>query len=77
VNNTIAATEFKKISAPPAPGEREEIASDKGLRVSDKGFLNTAVISSDITYIDGEAGGKISEPLPLAIKYLQCLSASL
>lgn len=41
-----------------APGEREENETDKGLRVADKGFLNTAVIRSEITFIDGEAGGE-------------------
>lgn len=41
-----------------APGEREENETEKGLRVADKGFLNTAVIRSEITYIDGEAGGE-------------------
>ncbi|KAJ7126892.1 peroxysomal citrate synthase [Mycena epipterygia] len=56
VDNSIPATEFKKISAPRAPGEREENETEKGLRVSDKGFLNTAVLRSEITYIDGEAG---------------------
>lgn len=25
----------------------------------DRGYLNTAVIQSEITYIDGEAGGKL------------------
>ena len=40
-----------------APGEREENQTDKGLRVVDKGFLNTAVIRSEITYIDGDTGG--------------------
>ncbi len=39
------------------PGEREENETEKGLRVQDKGFLNTAVIRSEITYIDGDAGG--------------------
>ena len=41
------------------PGEREENETEKGLRVADKGFLNTAVIRSEITYIDGEAGGEL------------------
>lgn len=44
------------MKAPIASGEREENETDKGLRVADKGFLNTAVIQSQITYIDGEAG---------------------
>ncbi|KAJ6609233.1 peroxysomal citrate synthase [Mycena sp. CBHHK59/15] len=56
VDNTISATDFKAISAPSALGEREENETEKGLRVSDKGFLNTAVLRSEITYIDGEAG---------------------
>ncbi|KAJ7104056.1 peroxysomal citrate synthase [Mycena belliarum] len=56
VDNSIAATDFKAIAAPSAPGEREENETSKGLRVADKGFLNTAVLRSEITYIDGEAG---------------------
>ncbi|EEB92373.1 hypothetical protein MPER_09128 [Moniliophthora perniciosa FA553] len=56
-DNTVAATAFKAISAPRLNGEREENETEKGLRVSDKGFLNTAVLRSEITYIDGEAGG--------------------
>lgn len=55
-DNTISATAFKVLAAAPKPGEREENETEKGLRVSDKGFLNTAVIQSQITYIDGEAG---------------------
>lgn len=57
VDNTVSATAFKAISAPRKPGEREENETEKGLRVADKGFLNTAVIQSQITYIDGDAGG--------------------
>ncbi|KAF9048618.1 peroxysomal citrate synthase [Panaeolus papilionaceus] len=55
-DNSISATAFKDMKAPSAPGEREENETEKGLRVADKGFLNTAVIRSEITYIDGEAG---------------------
>ena len=44
-------------------GEREENETEKGLRVADKGFLNTAVIRSEITYIDGDAGGDESTSL--------------
>ena len=43
-----------------APDEREENETERGLRVADKGFLNTAVMRSEITYIDGEAGGEFS-----------------
>ena len=53
----MQATAFKAIAAPPKPGEREENETQKGLRIADKGFLNTAVITSEITYIDGDAGG--------------------
>lgn len=56
-DNAIPATAFKALKAPRKPGEREENETEKGLRVQDKGFLNTAVMSSTITYIDGEAGG--------------------
>lgn len=56
-NNSIPATAFKAIQAPRVPGEREENETEKGLRVSDRGFLNTAVIQSEITHIDGDAGG--------------------
>ncbi|KAI9512062.1 peroxysomal citrate synthase [Russula earlei] len=55
-DNAVSATAFKAISAPLRPGERAENETPKGLRVSDRGFLNTAVIQSEITYIDGEAG---------------------
>lgn len=58
MDNSISATAFKNMKAPFTPGEREENETDKGLRVADKGFLNTAVMRSEITYIDGEAGGK-------------------
>lgn len=56
LNNTVSATAFKSIAAPKKPGERDENETTRGLRVSDKGFLNTAVIQSEITYIDGDAG---------------------
>src|SRR6266403_562228 len=55
-DNTVSAAAFTAIAAPLRPGERAENETPKGLRVSDKGFLNTAVIQSQITYINGEAG---------------------
>ncbi|OJT07446.1 Citrate synthase [Trametes pubescens] len=55
-DNAIPATAFKSMAAPKKVGEREENETEKGLRVQDKGFLNTAVINSEITYIDGDAG---------------------
>ncbi|KAH8092652.1 peroxysomal citrate synthase [Cristinia sonorae] len=56
VDNAVSATAFKDIKAPRKPNERVENETEKGLRVQDKGFLNTAVMQSTITYIDGEAG---------------------
>ncbi|KAJ7067036.1 peroxysomal citrate synthase [Mycena amicta] len=56
VDNSVSAVDFKQIKAPKVPGEREENETEKGLRVSDKGFLNTAVLRSQITYIDGDTG---------------------
>ena len=58
-HNTIYASAFKDIKAARGSNDREEDGVEKGLRVSDKGFLNTAVITSEITYIDGEAGGML------------------
>lgn len=57
-NNTVPAIAFKEIAAPRKEGEREENETERGLRVADKGFMNTAVITSEITYIDGDAGSK-------------------
>lgn len=54
----MPAAAFKNIVAPRQPGERSENETERGLRVVDKGFLNTAVITSQITYIDGEAGSE-------------------
>jgi len=53
-DNSINATAFKQMKA--APGSREEDETEGGLRVYDPSFQNTAVISSRITYINGEAG---------------------
>ena len=58
-DNAVSATAFKDIKSAAKPGERPENETEKGLRVLDKGFLNTAVMQSQITYIDGEAGGEL------------------
>lgn len=55
-NNAIPATAFKALKAPFAPGERKENDTEGGVRVFDPGFMNTAVLESKITYIDGENG---------------------
>ena len=54
VDNSVSASAFKQAKAPTKDGERKENESEGGLRVFDPGFQNTAVISSRITYIDGE-----------------------
>lgn len=37
-------------------GGREEDEIEGGLRIYDPGYMNTAVVQSRITYIDGERG---------------------
>ena len=56
-DNSVPATAFKAIAASRKENEREENETEKGLRISDKGYLNTAVLRSEITFIDGDAGG--------------------
>lgn len=49
-DSAIAASAFKDIVHERENGEKQ------GLRVTDRGFLNTAVIQSSITFIDGDKG---------------------
>lgn len=54
-HNSIEAIRFKEIRAP----REKDHPSDKvegGLRVVDHGFQNTAVMASQITYVDGIEG---------------------
>ncbi|KIK36684.1 hypothetical protein CY34DRAFT_16232 [Suillus luteus UH-Slu-Lm8-n1] len=55
-NNSIPANFFKGIRAAAGPNDRPEDETERGLRVANRGFLNTAVIESHITYIDGDNG---------------------
>ncbi|GAA5908866.1 uncharacterized protein JCM6883_004192 [Sporobolomyces salmoneus] len=57
-NNSIPATAFKKLEKPKSENgsEREEDEIEAGLRVFDPGFMNTAVIQSRISFIDGTKG---------------------
>ncbi|GAA5924664.1 uncharacterized protein JCM15063_005702 [Sporobolomyces koalae] len=56
-NNSIPATAFKQLSKKQAgEGERAEDEIEAGLRVFDPGFMNTAVIQSRISFIDGTRG---------------------
>ncbi|KAI1828212.1 citrate synthase-like protein [Xylaria intraflava] len=54
-NNSILASDFKKIKA--APGnDRQEDETEQGLRLYDPAYMNTAVVQSKITYINGQEG---------------------
>jgi citrate synthase len=52
-HNSILATDIKKIKA---NGDRPEDETEQGLRVYDPAYMNTAVIQSRITYINGQEG---------------------
>lgn len=54
-HNSIPATEFKKIKAE-AGNDRPEDETNQGLRVYDPAYMNTAVVQSKITYINGQDG---------------------
>jgi citrate synthase len=76
-HNSITAPFFKSIRAPSGPKDRPEDESERGLRVFDRGFLNTAVIESSITYIDGDNGilryrGYPIEQLASQSSFLEC-----
>lgn len=61
-HNSIKAVDFKKVSCRRRPtfgaehADREEDETEGGLRVHDPGFMNTTVIESRITYINGTDG---------------------
>ncbi|KAL7267351.1 hypothetical protein RUND412_010069 [Rhizina undulata] len=66
-NNSIPATAFKALKVA-APGKADEIDTDdsgNGIRVFDPAFLNTAAISSKITFIDGEKGFLMHRGYPI------------
>ncbi|KAI1865128.1 hypothetical protein JX265_008175 [Neoarthrinium moseri] len=52
-HNSVLATDIKKIKA---EGGRKEDETEQGLRVFDPAYMNTAVIESRITYINGLEG---------------------
>ncbi|KAI0444634.1 citrate synthase-like protein [Xylaria telfairii] len=54
-NNSILATDFKKIKAEPG-NDRKEDETEQGLRLYDPAYMNTAVVQSKITYINGQEG---------------------
>ena len=57
-HNSVQATDIKKITATPgqAPEDRAEDETTQGLRVYDPAYMNTAVVQSKITYINGQEG---------------------
>lgn len=55
-HNAILATDFKKIAASPQPNDRAEDETTQGLRVFDPAYMNTAVVESKISYINGQEG---------------------
>ncbi|GAA6064124.1 hypothetical protein JCM10212_006763 [Sporobolomyces blumeae] len=56
-HNAIASTAFKKLNKDkPGFGDRAEDEVEAGIRVYDPGFMNTAVIKSKISFIDGGKG---------------------
>jgi citrate synthase len=54
-NNSVRATDFKKIKAQPG-NDRKEDEIEQGLRLYDPAYMNTAVVESKITYINGQDG---------------------
>ncbi|KAI0405658.1 citrate synthase-like protein [Xylaria palmicola] len=54
-HNAILATDLKKITAEPGH-DRKEDETEQGLRLYDPAYMNTAVVQSSITYINGQDG---------------------
>ncbi|KAJ3562033.1 hypothetical protein NPX13_g8719 [Xylaria arbuscula] len=54
-NNAIQATDFKKIKDQQG-SDRKEDETEQGLRLYDPAYMNTAVVQSKITYINGQEG---------------------
>ncbi|KAI5819933.1 citrate synthase-like protein [Pyronema omphalodes] len=66
-NNSIPATAFKALKTVPALSGDSIDTDDtsNGLRVFDPAFLNTAAISSKITFIDGDRGFLMHRGYPI------------
>ena len=54
-NNSVLATDIKNIKAQ-SQRDRPEDETNQGLRVYDPAYMNTAVVQSKITYINGQEG---------------------
>ncbi|KAF3226614.1 hypothetical protein TWF106_000354 [Orbilia oligospora] len=67
-HNSIPATAFKSLVASQDsrnPSHRDEDDFAAGLRIYDPAFMNTAALSSKITYIDGEKGTLMHRGYPI------------
>lgn len=66
-HNSIPATALKTLKLPPSPESKELDLDDtaNGIRVYDPAFLNTAAISSKITFIDGDRGFLMHRGYPI------------
>ena len=53
--NTVKATDFRRITAAGLGADPAEMV-ESGLKVFDRGYLNTACMESNITFIDGKRG---------------------
>ena len=67
-HNSIPATAFKVLKVPYNPNDRSQREEDdmaSGLRIYDPAFMNTAALSSKITYIDGDKGTLMHRGYPI------------
>ncbi|KAK9469694.1 citrate synthase-like protein [Lipomyces arxii] len=64
-DNSVPATAFAQLKSSYADGERPENDTPYGLRILDPSFMNTAMISSEITYIDGNKGFLMHRGYPI------------
>ncbi|KAK9382280.1 citrate synthase-like protein [Kockiozyma suomiensis] len=64
-DNSVPATAFTQLKAPLAANERPENDTPYGLRILDPAFVNTAMITSSITYIDGNKGFLMHRGYPI------------
>ncbi|KAK9462693.1 citrate synthase-like protein [Lipomyces oligophaga] len=64
-DNSVPASAFLQFKAPYAEGERHENDTPYGLRILDPSFFNTAMIKSEITYIDGNKGFLMHRGYPI------------
>ncbi|KAK9452250.1 citrate synthase-like protein [Limtongia smithiae] len=64
-HNSIPASAFAQLKAPKTTADTDEDDTPYGLRVLDPSFFNTAMITSEITYIDGNKGFLMHRGYPI------------